>query len=261
MKLYTFLLVLISVLVLTDSTFADRRYFGRSYTSYTLPARALEFELWNTGRIGKAEGFYYRFRPRFEFEYGITDRLTTSFYFNFNQTIAEDNNFTSSPLSFSSSSLELRYRLTNPGELFIDPALYFEFGYGGDELEYEAKILLTKRMGNFIGVININSEIEREIIESKIESVFEITSGLAYELSPNIALGIEFRNHRVYEEFYGEEEAQSTFLGPTINLQTESFYITFNFLAQVQGSPSTKSGLELDEHERYEFRTILGLEL
>jgi hypothetical protein len=222
---------------------------------------AFEFELWNTLRAGKDSGFFYRYQPRFEFEYGVTDRLSSSLYFNFDQTIAEDNSFTSRSLSFSSTSLELRYRLTNPDEIFVDPALYVEFSYGGDEIEYESKVIFSKRLGNFISAVNLTSEIEREVIESKNESVFEITGGVMYDINPNFACGVEFRNHRVYEGIYGKEESHATYLGPTINLQTESFFITFNFIAQVAGSPKSEGNLELDEHEKYEFRTILGIEL
>jgi hypothetical protein len=240
-SIYFFSLLLIAAFY--SNANADRRYFGRSYHAYTLPMGAFEFELWNTGRIGKDLGFFYRFQPRFEFEYGVTDRLSASLYFNFDQITSEDNAFESKPFGFASTSLELRYRLTNPGELFIDPALYFEFAYGGDELEYESKLIFSKRIGDFIAAVNLSSEIEREIIEGETESVFEFTGGAMYELHPNFALGVEFRNHRVFEDIYEDEEGYATFIGPTVNIQTQSFYI------------------ELAHHEKFEFRTILGIEL
>lgn len=257
LHLYTILLILF----LCDNSLADRRYFGWSYLAYTLPEQALELEVWNTLSIGKASGFYYQSQPRFEFEYGVTDRFQAALYFNFNQITASDNSFESKNFTFTSSSLELKYRLTNPSEIFIDPALYFEIAYGGEEMEYEAKAIFSKRLGNFITAINFNGEIEREIIESKSESVFEITAGIMYDINPSVALGLEFRSHRVYEGIFEEEEAQAYFLGPTINVQTKSFYLTLNFLPQVAGSPTTQGNLELLDHEKYEFRTILGIEL
>lgn len=260
-KYLMFSLVFILFVLSMNDTFADRRYFGRTYLANTLPKGAFELELWNTGRIERQSGFYYRFQPRVEFEYGITDRLTTSLYFNFNQVESENNNFSSSSLGFSSTSIELRYRLTEIGQTFVDPALYFEFAYGGDELEYESKVILSRRFGDFITAININSEIEREIVDKEIESVFELTGGIMYEVSPNIALGLEFRNHRIFEDIYESEEAQATFLGPSINIQTKSFFIVFNFLTQINGSPESKNSLDLIHHEKYEFRTILGIEL
>lgn len=255
------ILFLILTALLTNNTYADRKYFTRSYLAYTLPQRSMELELWNTMRIGKTEGYYYRMQPRFELEYGATDRLTTAFYFNFDQRTAEDNGYSSSPLEFTSSSLELRYRLTSPGEYFVDPALYFEFSYGGAELEYEPRIILSKRFGDFISVVNIVADIERKVIDSEHESKFELTGGIAYDLSNNIALGMEFRNHRNYEDIYKKEENQATFIGPTFNIQTSELYFTISFLKQVDGAPSTKNNLDLDGHENYEIRTILGINL
>jgi len=253
--------IILLILILCDGSLADRRYFGWSYLAYTSPQGELELEVWNTLSIGKASGFYYQSQPRFEFEYGVTDRLSAAFYFNFNQVTAEDNSFESKNLTFASTSIELRYRLTNPNEIFIDPALYFEFAYGGYELEYEAKGIFSKRFDNFITSINFNGEIEREIIENESESIFEVTAGVMYDINPNFALGLEFRNHRVYDGIFEDEEAQATFLGPTISIQTQSFYLTLNFLPQVAGSPATLGNQELLDHEKYEFRTILGIEL
>lgn len=261
-KKFTFLLVIVFIILsLTDQSFPDRKYFARSYLSYTLPQRAMELEIWNTTRIGKTEGYYYRMQPRFEIEYGATDRLTTSFYMNFDQKTASGNEYSSSPLEFSSTSLELRYRLTNPDEIFIDPALYFEFSYGGSEIEYEPKIILSKRFGGIITALNIGAEIERKVIDSEHESKFELTAGVAYDLSNNIALGLEFRNHRNYADIFEEEENQATFIGPTFNIQTEELYFTINLLKQVSGNPSTKDNLDLDGHENFEIRAILGINL
>lgn len=261
MKMITPILVLTFFFILISDSKADRRYFGWSYTAYTLPQGAFELEVWNTWSIGKEIGYYYQFQPRFEFEYGVLDRLTASLYFNFEQIKTEGNSFEPKSFTFNSTSIELRYRFTEQNEIFIDPALYFEFAYGGDEIEYEAKALLSKRINNLITVLNINGEIEREIIENETESKFEVTAGAMYEIIPSLALGIEFRNHREYEDIFKEEKYQASFLGPTINVQTKSFYLTMSFLPQISGSPVTSGNLELIGHEKYQFRTILGIDL
>ncbi len=240
---------------------ADEKRFARSYTSYTLPSKALEFEFWQTGRINKGVGSYYRWQPRFEVEYGVTDRFTASMYFNFNEVKSSGNINPSKPLSLSTTSFEFRYRLTNPSEYFIDPALYFELSYGGDKIEYEPKILFTKRFNDFISVMNINSEIERDIAGKETESAFELTLGLAYELNKNISIGLEFRNDRNYKEIYEKEENQATFIGPTISFHGGRIYLVVNFLTQVGGGPTSNNNLDLVGHEKYEIRTILGVEL
>lgn len=261
MRKHTFFLSALLILSLCGTTFADRRWFARSYTAYTAPAQSLEFELWNTGRFGKEAGYYYRFQPRMEFEYGITDRLTGSMYLNFDQRTSAQNTHSSKPFTFSSTSFEFRYRLSDPGQYFVDPALYGEFKYGGDEIEYEAKALFSKRYGNWIGALNVNGEIERKVIKAEHESKFEVTGGIAYEVSPSVALSLELRHASVFESYYEEEEGSAFFTGPTINVQTEKFYFTFNVLRQLAGSPATKDGLHLNEFEQWEVRSILGIAL
>jgi hypothetical protein len=54
---------------------------------------------------------------------------------------------------------------------------------------------------------------------------------------------------------------QASYLGPTISFQTEKLYFVINFLAQVDGSPASHNNLDLIGHEKYEVRTILGVEL
>lgn len=240
---------------------ADYKQFARSYTAYTLPAKSLEFEFWQTGRIDKGDGFYYRWQPRFEIEYGITDRFTGSMYFNFNEVKSTSNSFSPKPFSFSTTSFEFRYRLTNMNEYFIDPALYFEFGYGGDKIFYEPKILLSKRIDNFSFVTNIISEIERNPTKSETESKLEFTAGLAYEVISNLSLALEFKNHRNFSEIYRSQLNQATYIGPTISLFSSRLYFVVNLLFQVSGDPKTKNNLELIGHEKYELRTILGVSL
>lgn len=258
---YTFLLTILLLNFCFATIHADEKRFARSYTSYTLPAKALEFEFWQTGRIDKGSGYYYRWQPRFEVEYGVTDWFTASMYFNFNEVKSSGNDLPSKSLSISTTSFEFRYRLSNPDEYILDPALYFEFGYGGDKIFYEPKILLSKRFDKFSSVVNIVSEIERFPASSKTESKFEVSAGLAYELSSNISLGVEFCNHRNYSNIYEKELNQASFIGPTISFHGDKLYFVVNFLSQVSGRPVLTNNLDLVGHEKYEIRTILGIGL
>lgn len=253
---------IITILIfIHSSSYADRRYFSRSYMANSLPAKALEFELWNTGRLNKDSGTYYRFQPRLEFEYGITDRLTGSYYMNFNQVKTENNSYNSTDLSFESSSIELKYRLADPAEYFVDPALYFEVSYGGVETEYEGKLIVSKQYRDFVYAFNLSAEIERDIPEGKTESKFELTGGVMYEFTKAFAAGFEGKYHQNNEKVFSEKESSAIFLGPSLNVQTDKFYLSFNFLKQLVGSPGVAHGLDLKGHEQYEFRTIIGIAL
>lgn len=257
----TILLIVISIFLFANNSNADRRFFGRSYTSYTLPSKTLELEIWNTGKFGKDSGYFYRWQPRLEFEYGVADNLTASMYFNFDETRTSQNTLPKKSLSFSSTSFEIKYRLFDVGKYFIDPMLYSEIYFGGDKVKFEPKIILMKRSSRVIGVVNINFEIEKDIPASLTESKFEVTSGLAYEVSANFALGVELRNHVNFQDIYSSKKNEALYIGPTINIQTERFYLTLNAIGQVYGNLSTSNGLELKGHEKYEFRTILGINL
>ena len=258
---YTFLFSILFWNFSINYVHADDKKFARSYTSYTLPANALELEIWQTGRIDKGMGYYYRWQPRFEIEYGVTDRFTTSMYLNFNEVKSSENSIPSKPLSLSTTSFEFRYRLSNPGEYFIDPAFYFELSYGGDKIEYEPKILLTKQFDRFISVMNLVSEIEKNFPEKETESAFELTLGLSYEVNKNLSVGLEFRNDRNYKEIYEKEENQASFIGPTISYHSNKLYFVVNILTQISGGSIAKNNLDLIGHEKYEIRTILGIGL
>lgn len=255
------LFLFILVLLTTTQSKADRRYFGRSYLTYTPLAKEVELEFWQTSRIGKSAGSFFSWQPQIEVEYGVTDRLVASVYMNFISEKSSNNNFSSTPLSFSAASLEFRYRLTNPEEYYIDPALYFELTYNKDAVEYEPKILLTKRFGKFISAVNIGGAFEKSINSSEMESEFEITAGVAYDLTNHFAFGLEFRNNRNFREFFEKEETQAVYLGPTLNYNTESVNVVLNFMAQINGSPATNGRLELLSHEKYEAKLLVGIEL
>ena len=253
---------LLLVFIINSPVKADKKYFTTVYTSYTMPQRGFEIEVWNSAAIGKEFGNYSSWEPRVEFEYGITDRLTGSMYLNFSQAKSSGNNFDPEPFGLSTTSFELRYRLSNPNQWFVDPALYLEVGYGGDVVEYEPKILLTKQFDRFISAININSEIVRGIGNVENSSAFELTMGLAYEFSNEISAGLEFRHDRDYSNIYSNQEDQASFIGPVVSFQSDKLYFVMSFMAQFSGSTSgMNNNLDLTGHERYEFRTVLGIEL
>ena len=61
---------------------ADERKFTYSYESKVLPQGAWEFEQWVTLRTRVESGHVQFWQFREEIEYGLTDRLTTALYLN-----------------------------------------------------------------------------------------------------------------------------------------------------------------------------------
>src|SRR5262245_23082370 len=96
---------------------ADTRHFTYSYEpNNVLPAGALEFEQWATLRAGKEQGVFSRWDLREEFEYGITDRLTSSLYLNFQSLHVDlpDEDEDEDEFEFKGVSSEWKYKISDP---------------------------------------------------------------------------------------------------------------------------------------------------
>ena len=131
---------------------ADRRYFVQSYTPFLVPAGSVEFETWLTAKSGHQDpALHTGWENRFEYEYGITDRLTGAAYLNFKQAPGGS-------LVFKSPSLELIYALAERGSVFGDPAIYTEVSETGEEMEIENKLLLAHRGCRWVSALNLVSQ-------------------------------------------------------------------------------------------------------
>jgi hypothetical protein len=260
MKKWLFLILSFSI-ISYSSLLADGKKFVRSYTAYTLPANELELEFLYLNRFDKMIGSFSNYKPRLEIEYGIINRLTASFYFNFEGTNADNNTFSTEPFTLESNSLELRYALSQPGNWIADPALYFEFEYGKDVIGYEPRIILSEQYNDITGVLNVKSEFEKERDTGERTTNFEITGGAVYQFNKMFGAGFEFRHSRIYGNTFEDQLAVATFIGPNINIATEEFNLSINLMRQIGGSPVTGSGLELMRNVKYEFGAILELEL
>ena len=84
--------------------------FGYVYTTDTHPRGAREIEQWLTRRHGQARGDYDLWQGRTEIEYGITDRLQTALYLNYDHVSAFHNrpDDTTGPGSFVPDAVSLR---------------------------------------------------------------------------------------------------------------------------------------------------------
>lgn len=251
----------ISVIIFSGVSIAEGRKFARSYLAETMSANQFSLGLFYYNKFDKMDGYYQYLSPGVELEYGAFDKLTASLYFNFNQIISKDNSFDSKPFTLESTSLELRYRFTNEGEEILDPAVMLEFEIGKNVIGYEPKLILSKIIKNFTGVINLTAEYEKETDTDEENSGIELTGGLLYKFTPLLEVGFEFMHHRTYESVFSARLSQATFLGPTINIKTKDFSLAINIIKQISGSPSTKSGLDLFYHENYELSAMLEVEL
>lgn len=249
--------LLAASLVLSPAARADRRYFVHSYTSYVAPAGNLELEAHSIAINGQGDTTGTAWQNRIELEYAITDRLTGAAYLNFEQDPG-----LGSPTTFDGPSLEFIYQLAQPGRLALDPAAYFEIRANGSEVEYEPKLLLTRRVYKLVGAVNVIGEFEHVSAgpaKGTTEKNLSVTAGLSRELGHVVAIGVE----SVYRKSLAEvgPDASAWLLGPTINLQTPRAQVALGWQPQIAGRPKSSGGLNLADFPRSEVRLIIGVEL
>lgn len=248
---------------------ADERFFTYLQDADVLPKGATEFEQWLTLGRGYPEGDrdydLYRWDFREEIEHAFTDRLSGSLYLNFRQetTLARVQGLPdSSKFSFEGVSGELKYRLLNPNTDPVGMALYIEPTFSGADTELEYKLIFSKNLGDkwvLAANLNIEQEWEREEGITKNESVLEYLLGAAYRFTPNWAVGLEARQHTVYQGLSLKDPLGTAwFLGPNIHYGSGKWWATFTALPQIAGHPAD-GRLNLTEHQRFEARLITGI--
>lgn len=267
--------------------------FGYVYTTDTHPQGKRELEQWITRRHGQARGDFDLWQGRTEIEYGITDRLQSALYLNYNSVSAFRNrpDDTTGPGAFvpdevdpdaryrrtfiESVSSEWIYRLLSPYKDPIGLALYIEPSWGPDKRELEGKIILQKNFldDRLVWAANLTAAAEKERFhgEWEHEGELELTSGLAYQFAPRWHAGAEYRHHRGYEGrgFSSAKRVYSAnFFGPSVHYASKNWWITATFLTQLANAKAYSDEAREDiiggrfygeHHERQELRVRLGL--
>lgn len=246
---------------------ANERHFTYTYESAVLPPGEREVELWSTYRTGRHD-LYVRLDHRAEFEFGVTDRLMTAFYLNW-QDIAQENPATVPPsiakeFEFKGISSEWKYKMSDPVADGFGSALYGELGLATDEVEFEGKLILDKRIDRNFFAYNLVVEPEWEVKPGELElEEVGVENDLAFThfFRTNSGAGLELRNHVEFTEEHKPEHI-ALFLGPVISHATEKWWVTCTALAQLpaikKSAEDPDSKLILDEHERYNTRVLLA---
>ena len=260
------ILLVASCLTAFLTAHADERLFTYVQEAEVLPKGGLEFEQWLTHRRSKADGVFARWDFSEELEYGLTDRLTVAGYLNFKNTYSEGvtGQTDESRFEFEGISTELKYQLLNPNIKPIGILLYGEATYNGDEFELEEKLVLQKNFGEkWVAAFNVTLEQEWAFTptDTEEELALEMTAGIAYKIGSHWSVGVEGRNHRVFAPGldFSHRVADAWFVGPNVHYARDKWWATLTVLPQVHGSPNTRNGLELEEHEKIEVRLIAGV--
>jgi hypothetical protein len=268
---------------------AEGADFGYSYGAGTMEAGETEVSIWATDRRGKGDGHYDAQDYRIEIERGITDRFQAAIYTNFAshhvRGLEPSIGNVDRDLGFQGVSAEFKYELIKPAGRRFGLAFYVEPGWSrihkvtgekGTELELELKAIVQRNFLDgrlvWVGNLTFEPEWEREIEELTPtltrkewdkELKVEATSGLAYRVASRWSLGVEARYHSEYPDWtHGLHRENYAFsAGPTVHYAAGEFGITATYLPQLFGSPRRNgSNLELDGHEKQEFRLKLSSE-
>ena len=263
--------------------------FGYVYGAETLETGETELTVWATDRRGKAQGHYDAQDYRLEVERGLTDRLQIAAYANFASHHARglepEFEHVDRDFGFQGLQAEFKYTVRRPSKGRLGVAFYVEPGWSRinkvagenvSEYELELKLILQKNFldDRLVWATNLTLEPEwereAEVIAPGVsdkrwekELAFEVSTGLAYRVSPRWSLGLEGRYRSAYPDWTNglHRENYAAFAGPTVHYSAGKFGVTATYLPQLFGSPHRDgSNLQLDDNEKREFRVKVGYE-
>lgn len=294
MSLAKLVVIAVAGSLLAARAFAGESPFNYVYSTDTQPRGEREVEQWLTRRHGQSHGDYDLWQGRTEIEYGITDRLQTSLYLNYDHVSALHNRpdamtgpgaFVPDAVDpdaryrrtfFQSFSSEWIYRVLSPYKDPIGLALYIEPTWGPDERELETKLILQKNFleDRLVWAANLTAAAEKERFHGdwEREGELELTTGVAYQFAPRWHAGVEYRHHRGYEGrgfSSGKRAYAVNFIGPSVHYAARKWWLTATLLTQIanakayndEASENIIGGRFYGEHqERNELRVKVGFE-
>lgn len=198
-----------------------------------------------------------------ELEWGITDRLEAGFYFQFRQGASGTTPF----LRFDGIKQRLRYRVAETGELPVDIGIYLEAAQFHDELEFEEKLLLSKRVGDFVLVANLWVEQEWYFQDSNTKFIYNPTAGASYEITPRFQVGFEYWARGRFDDTSDDPASDGSdaptkahhYLGPTFLYQQASLFASLG--TYVRLDDLGEAAIVDDPYGKLWVRVILGVEL
>jgi hypothetical protein len=229
---------------------ADRRYYGETYNQQTSPPGGLDVELWSTLHQAAKNGADGQlWRHQVELETGITSHWDVALYNVFDAVQGQST-------QYQATKIETRYRLSDYGQWFVDPVLYFEARKEWIEDKpwaLEGKLILGKDIGPLN--VSLNGLYEIEFIGSDVipgggrEHEIGYAAGASYELTPWVRLGGELFGSwtRAAE---GGSWASEHYVGPALSLAFSRAWLVL------------AGGVGLtDESRRGQIRAVLALQL
>jgi hypothetical protein len=219
---------------------ADRRYYGTTYNAATAAPGGLDVELWTTWtrpQPGGATSWVHQL----ELETGITDRWDVALY---NLFLFEEGR-----TRYQAAKVETRFRLSQPGEWFVDPVLYLEVKKEFIEDKpwaLEGKVIVAKDLGPLN--LSVNLSLEKEWIPGGgTETEWGYFGAASYELAPVVRVGAE--SFGFWKRPGSEPYVYTAYAGPALSLAAGRAWLVL----------SGSFGLN-DASDRFRARAILALQ-
>lgn len=175
-----------AALLLPAAARADRRYYGETYNAVTAAPGGLDVEAWSTLYRAPKEGGTSFWRHSLELETGITERWDIALYNDFRYDFGGSTRY-------EALRAESRYRLSQPGEWFVDPILYLEVKKELIEdkpFAVEEKLILGKDVRAWN--LSLNLVAEQEFIPGGgREYEYGYAAGVSYEVHHAVRVGGE----------------------------------------------------------------------
>jgi hypothetical protein len=200
-----------------------------------------------------------------ELEYGLTNRLEVALYFAFRQGGSASTPF----LRFEGIKQRLRYRFKELGEWPVDVGIYLELAEYHNEIEFEEKILLARRLGPLDLVANLWVEQEWYFQTRDTKYIYNPSVGATYEISPRLSVGAEYWTRgRFDSSSAGTTDMTDTadapsgtvhYAGPSVLLQAKKAWLAVGAYARLDKlGGSLAAG---DPYGKVWIRTMVGIDL
>ncbi|MCC6619774.1 MAG: hypothetical protein IT385_00885 [Deltaproteobacteria bacterium] len=199
-----------------------------------------------------------------ELEVGVAEGLEFGWYFVFRQGASGRG----AAIEFKGLKQRLRWQLAPEGEWPIDVSLYGEIAELDDEIELEQKLILSKRLGAWRFAINLWFEQEYYFQDDLWKLVYHPTAGFTHELSPTVALGLEYWVRGRFDDNVGAPGTAAAavdttdpvhYLGPTLMLVSPGPWFSLGAYVRLDGLPD--AAVVGDPYGKLWFRAIVGFDL
>ena len=287
-KTTLFLLVFVFLAMAITTTKAQDRFLAYTAQSNVLPKDTREVEIWYANKNG-GNAYFNGNYMRTGFKMGFGKNFLAGYYINMVSEAFVENGISETDkltrLYDSRITERTDFSFTAYAKMkFLDPvanpvglAVETELTIGSSYMIFAPKLIIDKRVGNNYFAFNVWLALHRDkVIETTATTPSNKTAptvtsfkepqyefDLAYlHFMPkqNIAFGLEMRTHSESTEKAGLEHI-ALFGGPAVHFRGDKWFFNLSAMPQITNLHTSwiaPDGLVLDEHQKFELRTMLG---